>query len=406
MTVAAITIGAFAICVFFALYASRQARRVALMEEARGAREKTVTKTGNDTPESHTNVQRDASPVPPARIAEPAAIQLTEQPAPKEAPTDRSIARSGENKTNVASALEKAGGESVAPLADVQDDPRVRIEKGSSAVVLPAGSAADNLRVQAVGANGSEVQLTFNYTYDGGGGSVAQITPVIGKRGIKDISGWFGADPVRVSKGRGTIAMKVQYFYDEPGVPGAFISDQVRIMVLNEAGTALLAAVPFLKTIKWAAPGLSANESGPAAALERNALATNSVRTSKDVADSDATVSNIDIVSRSTDRSKLIVGVEFDMRKKAANTMGVQILREGPLDVGRYFTTAPQEIGRSRRNFLLFPVRFDPPSEFTEEALMTDSIVIYLTTPTTERNTIYRGPMSLRWLRAPKSRRE
>lgn len=116
---------------------------------------------------------------------------------------------------------------------------------------LPVGSGVENLRVVEQNTDGTEALLTMDYTYDGFAGPIARLLPVIGKRNERGVSGWFGADPVTVGRGRGTISIKVRYFNDEPGVPPMFTSDQVRILVLNQMGTAQLSVVPFLKTIKW-----------------------------------------------------------------------------------------------------------------------------------------------------------
>src|SRR5690349_8202138 len=97
-----------------------------------------------------------------------------------------------------------------------------------------AASGIDNLRVSQINPDGTEAQLTMDYSYDGFGGPVAQLLPVIGKRGQQGVAAWFGADPVTVGRGRGTITMKIRYFNDEPGVPASFTSDQVRILILNQ----------------------------------------------------------------------------------------------------------------------------------------------------------------------------
>ena len=101
------------------------------------------------------------------------------------------------------------------------------------------GSGVENLRVVEQSADGTEAQLTMDYSYDGFSGPVAQLLPVIGKKGQKSVSAWFGSDPVTVGRGRGTITIKVRYFNDEPGVPPMFTSDQVRILILNQQGTAI-----------------------------------------------------------------------------------------------------------------------------------------------------------------------
>ena len=96
-----------------------------------------------------------------------------------------------------------------------------------------SGSGIENLRVMKQTADGTEALITMDYSYDGFGGSIAQVVPVIGKRGEKGVSAWFGSDPVTVGRGRGTITVKVKYFNDEAGVPPMFTSDQVRVLILN-----------------------------------------------------------------------------------------------------------------------------------------------------------------------------
>ncbi len=125
------------------------------------------------------------------------------------------------------------------------------------------GSGIDNLRISQQSPDGAEAHLTMDYSYDGFGGPVAQILPVIGKKGQKGVSAWFGADPVTVGRGRGTITLRVRYFNDEPGVPAVFTSDQLRILILNQSGTAILTAVPFLKNINWGNPNGPKARPGP-----------------------------------------------------------------------------------------------------------------------------------------------
>src|SRR5215510_14261119 len=87
------------------------------------------------------------------------------------------------------------------------------------------GNGVENLRVARQNPEGTEVQLTMDYAYDGFGGPVAQVLPIIGKKGQGGVSAWFGADPVTVGRGRGTITQRVRFFNDEPGVPAMFTSD-------------------------------------------------------------------------------------------------------------------------------------------------------------------------------------
>ncbi|MEW6159225.1 MAG: hypothetical protein AB1813_17505, partial [Verrucomicrobiota bacterium] len=116
------------------------------------------------------------------------------------------------------------------------------------------GSGITNLRVTKQSEDGTEALLTMEYTYDGFGGNTTQIVPLIGKKGQKGVSAWFGSDPVTVGRGRGIVTVKVRYFNDEFGVPPEFTSDRLEILLLNQAGNAIVSRVPFLKTIKWGSP--------------------------------------------------------------------------------------------------------------------------------------------------------
>jgi hypothetical protein len=116
-----------------------------------------------------------------------------------------------------------------------------------------------NLRVTGQSADGTEANLVVDYSYDGIGGQSAVAIPLIGKKGQSGIGHWFGADPVTVGQGRGTITIKVRYFNDEPGVPPAFTSDQVHMLLLNRTMSARLSVTPFLKTIKWGNPNTKPN---------------------------------------------------------------------------------------------------------------------------------------------------
>ncbi|MBI4658427.1 MAG: hypothetical protein HY735_06210 [Verrucomicrobia bacterium] len=136
-----------------------------------------------------------------------------------------------------------------------------------------------NLRVTHQSADGTEVILTMDYSYDGLRGLTALVVPVIEKRGQKGVAAWFGADPVTVGAGKGLISIKTKYFNDEPGVPPEFVSDSLRILILNSSGTAILSSIPFLKTIKWGSPGakpgaITLAQSSPSAEETANALKT------------------------------------------------------------------------------------------------------------------------------------
>ena len=56
-------------------------------------------------------------------------------------------------------------------------------------------SGISNLKVVDQSADGTEVTLNFDYTYDGFSGPTAKIIVVIEKKGEKGVAGWFGCDP-------------------------------------------------------------------------------------------------------------------------------------------------------------------------------------------------------------------
>ena len=80
------------------------------------------------------------------------------------------------------------------------------------------GSGIQNLRVSERKEAGTIAEITMDYSYDGIGGPTALIVPVLGKRGERGVSGWFGADAVTIGRGQGTITVGVKYFNDEPKV--------------------------------------------------------------------------------------------------------------------------------------------------------------------------------------------
>jgi hypothetical protein len=112
-------------------------------------------------------------------------------------------------------------------------------------------SGISNLKIVDQSADGTEVTLNFDYTYDGLAGPTAKLIAVIEKRGEKGVAGWFGCDPVVVSKGNGPVSVRIRYFNDEFGVPPQFTSDRGRILFLNQSGISVVSSTPFVKTIKW-----------------------------------------------------------------------------------------------------------------------------------------------------------
>jgi len=117
-----------------------------------------------------------------------------------------------------------------------------------------AGSSLANLRVLRQSANGTEAILTVDFIYDGLSGSSARLLPVITDKKRPKVSDWFGADPVGISSGRGTVSLRVKFFNDEPGVPAELTTDHVRILMLTDGGNAVISQGIFSKSIKWGSP--------------------------------------------------------------------------------------------------------------------------------------------------------
>ncbi len=117
-----------------------------------------------------------------------------------------------------------------------------------------AGSSLSNLRVLKQSADGTEVVLTVDFTYDGISGPTARLLPVITDKKRAKVSGWFGADPVTISAGHGTISLKVKFFNDDPGVPPELTTDHVRVMMFSAGGNAVVSEGIFSRKIKWGSP--------------------------------------------------------------------------------------------------------------------------------------------------------
>ena len=115
-------------------------------------------------------------------------------------------------------------------------------------------------------------------------------------------------------------------------------------------------------------------------------------------------VTNVDVVNRSLDRSRMTFGVEYeykdDFGPKAE--IGLEVLRGNEPESRGFFESQPVEIGKSRRNFLLFPVKFSPTHTLADaDQYNTDKVLVYLRDPKEEqKQTMYPATMLLVW-RAP-----
>ncbi len=131
-----------------------------------------------------------------------------------------------------------------------------------------------NLRVGRQSADGTELELTMEVTYDGLRGPTVRIVPIISDRKKAEVSHWFGAETKVVGQGKGTISLKVKFFNDEPGVPPELTTDRIRLIMLSDSGNSVVSESPVLKTIKWGNPNIKPvplERSAPVAADEAKA---------------------------------------------------------------------------------------------------------------------------------------
>ncbi len=122
---------------------------------------------------------------------------------------------------------------------------------GNDPFRVAGGNSIRNLRVTEKAADGSEVVLTMDYSYDGTAGATAYIVPVIQKKGDKGASAWFGANPQTVGRGKNIVSVKVRFFNDEPGVPAQITTDSIKVLLLNSSRRTVITSTPFLTSIEW-----------------------------------------------------------------------------------------------------------------------------------------------------------
>ncbi|HEY1172250.1 MAG TPA: hypothetical protein VGH19_12825 [Verrucomicrobiae bacterium] len=113
-------------------------------------------------------------------------------------------------------------------------------------------------------------------------------------------------------------------------------------------------------------------------------------------------VLNLDVVNRSLDRSEMTIGVEFDYNDKFGSKplLGVAVAKTGLAEASEYFTAEPMEIKKSRKETVLVPVKFQPPSgraaSFNNYA--TDRMLIYMADGATAKQVnLFAATMFLVW---------
>lgn len=113
-------------------------------------------------------------------------------------------------------------------------------------------------------------------------------------------------------------------------------------------------------------------------------------------------VLNLDVVNRSLDRSEMTIGVEFDYNDKFGSKpmLGVAVAKTGLAEASEYFTADPMEIKKSRKETVLVPVKFQPPSgkpgNFNNYA--TDRMLVYMADGATAKQVnLFAATMFLVW---------
>jgi hypothetical protein len=161
-----------------------------------------------------------------------------------------------------------------------------------------------------------------------------------------------------------------------------------------------------LEQAKAEAAAKKASEEKALALAAGNATPPTGTGPSLEIANLKSKVTNVDIVNRSIDRSQMTIGVEYEYKDNFGSkaSMGVDVLRQSEPQVAGFFKGTAVEVGKSRRNFVLFPVKFTPPAGVGADAsgFPTDKVLVYLSDSAAQRHNLYAATMLLMW-RAPGS---
>lgn len=119
-------------------------------------------------------------------------------------------------------------------------------------------------------------------------------------------------------------------------------------------------------------------------------------------ADIKSQVLNLDVVNRSMDRSEMTIGVEFEYNDKIGNKpmLGVAVAKTGTPEASEYFSADPMELKKSKKETVLVPVKFQPPSgkagSFNNYA--TDRMLVYMADAGTAKQVnLFAATMFLVW---------
>jgi len=91
-------------------------------------------------------------------------------------------------------------------LASLSAQPILVQPRGRGTTVV---NDISNVRVTTPSADGTELVLMMDVSYDGVRGPTARIVPIISDRKNPAVSHWFGADTKVVGQGRSTVSVKV-----------------------------------------------------------------------------------------------------------------------------------------------------------------------------------------------------
>jgi hypothetical protein len=111
-------------------------------------------------------------------------------------------------------------------------------------------------------------------------------------------------------------------------------------------------------------------------------------------------VSNIDIFSRSLDRSEMTISVDYDFaRDDGSQRMGVDMVSSEDPTVSGYFSCPAVDVGRSSHNSILFPIKLQSAAAdaFRSATLPTDKIWIYFVDGAGIKSYIFQSTMILLW---------
>lgn len=91
-------------------------------------------------------------------------------------------------------------------------------------------------------------------------------------------------------------------------------------------------------------------------------------------------IMNVDVVSRDIDRSRMTFGIEYEYKDALSGPrIALEVMRQAEPEVSRYFVSGSAEISKSRRNFAVLEVKFQPPAGLPDSAAFsTDKVLVYL----------------------------